>query len=190
MGREKVLLPFGSATILETVLATLSSAGVAPRDTVVVLRAGLDAAAAIVERAGATAVTNPEADAEMMSSIRIGLSALPPELDAFFVWPADHPAVDPETIRRLLSAADCAAAWIPSWEGRRGHPALVGNELRPDASRCPDSGGLRELWRSRADAVRELAVDDPGVVADADTPEAYEAALRIWTARNEPSPDV
>ncbi|HEY6148348.1 MAG TPA: nucleotidyltransferase family protein [Thermoanaerobaculia bacterium] len=184
MGSEKVLLPFGGSTMLGTVLATLESAGVERHATAVVLRPDLAGAAAIVSAAGAGAVFNREPGAEMMSSIRLGLEALPPELDAVFVWPADHPAVSLETVRVLASGADARTARIPCWNGRRGHPALLGRELRADALACPDDGGLRELWRARADAVVEVPVEDPGIVANADTPEEYEAALRIWIEAN------
>jgi len=45
--------------------------------------------------------------------------------------------------------------------------------------------GLRELWRTRATSVRELAVPDPGVVTNIDTPEQYAAAIRDF-----PGPDI
>jgi len=183
MGAEKVLLPFGDSTVLGTVLSALASAGVEGASTAVVLRPDFAGAAAIVSAAGAIAALNAEAGAEMMSSIRVGLGALSETLDAFFVWPADHPAVSVETVRLLASRADVRTALIPCWDGRRGHPVLLGRELREDALACPDKGGLRELWRKRADAVVEVPVEDPGVVANADTPEEYEAALRVWNGR-------
>jgi len=120
----------------------------------------------------------------MMESIRLGLAAFSSEapISAFFVWPADHPAVKPATIAALVAAADAARVWIPCSQGRRGHPALVGGELRGDVLALPRGNGLRELWRARADAVSELPVEDPGVVANVDTPEQYEAARRAWKA--------
>lgn len=183
MGAEKVLLPFGDSTLLGTVLSSLSTVASADAGAVaiaVVIRPDLPSAASIAVAAGATICVHDEP--EMMSSIRLGLETLPASLDAVFIWPADHPAVSAATVRLLASSADRGRARIPTWRGRRGHPALLGSELRADAIACPDAGGLRELWRLRADAVREVAVEDPGVVANSDTPEEYEAALRIWAA--------
>ncbi|HEY6067002.1 MAG TPA: hypothetical protein VIY96_12665, partial [Thermoanaerobaculia bacterium] len=54
----------------------------------------------------------------------------------------------------------------------------VGADLSADIAKLPRDAGLRQLWRSRADAVRELAVDDPGILENLDDPEAYERALR------------
>jgi len=177
MGAEKVLLPFGDSTLLGNVLSSLSTVASA---VAVVLRPDLPSAASIAVAAGAIVCVHDEP--EMMSSIRLGLETLPAALDAVFIWPADHPAVSAATVRRLAASADRGRARIPTWRGRRGHPALLGGELRTAAIRCPDAGGLRELWRRRADAVTEVAVEDPGVVANSDTPEEYEAALRIWQA--------
>jgi len=183
MGAEKVLLPFGDSTQLGNVLSSLSTLASADAGAVtvaVVIRPDLPRAASIAVAAGAIVCVNDEA--EMMSSIRLGLETLPASLDAVFIWPADHPAVSAATVRLLAASADRGRARIPTWQGRRGHPALLGSELRGDAIGCPDEGGLRELWRLRADAVTEVPVEDPGVLANSDTPEEYEAALRIWEA--------
>lgn len=176
MGREKVLLPFGRSTMLETVLAKLAHANVSR--TVVVLRSDLPAAQEAARIAGAEVVVNPHPENEMLASIRLGVERIAGTVDAVFVWPADHPAVGPDTLRRLAAAASREIAVLPVFEGRRGHPALVGTELLAGIAGIPPNEGLRWLWRDRADAVRELAVDDPGVVENLDDPDAYEKARR------------
>lgn len=176
MGSEKILLPFGGATVLETVLAKLAAADVAR--TVVVLRADFPEAERRARAAGAVVVVNPDSDEEMLVSIRLGIAALEGSVDAFFVWPADHPAVRPATIRELAGRASKELAVIPVFSGRRGHPAILGAGLASDVERIPADSGLRQLWRTRADAVRELAVDDPGVLENLDDPETYERARR------------
>src|ERR1700693_2261139 len=57
MGREKVLLPFGRSTMLETVLARLREASVSR--TVVILRPDLTAAQEAARAAGAEVIVNP-----------------------------------------------------------------------------------------------------------------------------------
>ncbi|MEO8348013.1 MAG: NTP transferase domain-containing protein, partial [Acidobacteriota bacterium] len=108
--------------------------------------------------------------------IRLGVADLPADLDAFFVWPADHPAVLESTLERLADRAARGKALLPVFGGRRGHPALVGADLRDPIGRIPDRGGLRRLWRDRSDAVEEIPVDDPGVLENLDDPESYERA--------------
>ena len=176
MGSEKILLPFGGATMLETVLGKLSAAQVVR--TVVVLRPDFPEAERRALAAGAVVVVNPDPEEEMLVSIRLGIAALVDSVDAFFVWPADHPAVRPATLRDLGVRASRDLAVIPVFSERRGHPAILGVGLAPDVERIPPDEGLRRLWRTRADAVRELAVEDPGILENLDDPETYERALR------------
>lgn len=176
MGREKLLLSFGSSTVLERVLSTLSAAGVHER--VVVLRQGLSEALAIVKRTGSRAVVNPHPEEEMLDSIRLGIAELSPDVEAFFVWPADHPAVRSETLMELAALAAPRRVAVPVYAGRRGHPALVGGGLFNEILRIPPGEGLRYLWRAAPEILLELPVEDRGVLLDLNTPEDLET-LRL-----------
>ena len=182
MGRAKVLLPFGSSTLLGTVLAKLAKAGI-PR-VVVVLRPDLPEAQRFARDAGAEVVINPHPEEEMLVSIRLGVEVLAPTVDALFVWPADHPAVALRTLSLLIGGASREVALIPLYEGRRGHPALVGADLLAGIADIPPNEGLRWLWRDRADAVREIDVADPGVIENLDDPASYERARRREDGRS------
>ncbi len=176
MGREKILLRFGEASVLERVLATLAAASVA--DRVVVLRPGLPEADEQARRAGASVVINPRPEEEMLLSIRMGIGELPLDLEAFYVWPADHPAVLPETLVTLAREAGSDRVVLPTHRGHRGHPALVGSGLIDAIARIPTGEGLRHLWHAHPEILREVPVEDPGVLLDLDTPEDYESAVR------------
>jgi molybdenum cofactor cytidylyltransferase len=176
MGREKVLLPFRGRTLLETVLATLAEAGTA--DPIVVVRPDLAEAVRLARAAGARVVENPDPGGEMLASIRMGAALLGPEVEAFFVWPADHPAVAADTLRALAREGHRDRAAVPIHRSRRGHPVLIGRGLLADLERLPPATGLRGLWRIRPEALVEVPVEDPGVLLDLDTPEAYENAIR------------
>ena len=177
MGREKVLLPFGDRAVLECVLSKLAAAGVT--ETVAVLRPDLPRASEMARRAGARIVVNPRPEEEMLLSIRMGIAGLSPDVDAFFIWPADHPAVSAPTLTELAGAAGRLRVVLPVHAGRRGHPALVGADLLDAIAAIPPGEGLRHLWRARPDVLVELPVDDSGVLVDLDTPEDYER----WAGR-------
>jgi CTP:molybdopterin cytidylyltransferase MocA len=177
MGSEKVLLPFGRSTVLETILETLAAAGVA--GVVTVLRPDLTEAAQKAGRLGARVVWNPHPEEEMLESIRLGLQAIAPDAPGAFIWPADHPAVTPGTIATLSRFAHPALALIPCWQSRRGHPALIGRKLFSAIEEIPPGEGLRHLWRTFPDAVVEFSVEDPGTVQNVDTPEDYRRALEL-----------
>ncbi|MGH9365238.1 MAG: nucleotidyltransferase family protein [Thermoanaerobaculia bacterium] len=177
MGKEKVLLPFGESSALERVLSTLRQSGIEER--VVVLRADLPEAIARAGQLGARVVLNPHPEEEMLASIRLGLAELSSGLEAFFVWPADHPAVSLETVVLLARQAGARRVVLPVYRGRRGHPALIGSELLPEIARIAANQGLRQLWRARPEVLQEVTVEDPGVLLDLDTPEDYEKALKV-----------
>ena len=176
MGSEKILLPFGRSTVLETILETLAAAGVA--EVVAVLRPDLSEAANRARGLGARVVFNPHPEEEMLESIRLGLLAITSDAGGVFIWPADHPAVSAGTIETLARFAHPAGALIPSYQSRRGHPALVGRRLFASIGEIPPREGLRHLWRMVPDAVVEVSVNDEGVVENVDTPEDYRKALQ------------
>jgi molybdenum cofactor cytidylyltransferase len=177
MGREKVLLSIGSSSVLERVLDTLASAGVDER--IVVVRPDLPEAAQQARSRGARVVVNPHPEEEMLHSIRMGIEELSPGLEAFFVWPADHPAVRVETLLLLALQANRTLVLLPLHRGRRGHPALVGADLIDSIAAIPADQGLRHLWRSRPEVLGEVPVEDEGVLLDLDTPEDYQKALTV-----------
>ena len=72
---------------------------------------------------------------------------------------------------------------LPTHRGRRGHPALVGYGLIQAIAQIPAGEGLRHLWHADPQLVREVPVEDPGVLLDLNTPEDYDAALRAASLR-------
>lgn len=179
MGSEKILLPFGRSTVLETILETLAAAGVGR--VVAILRPDLPEAADRARRLEARVVFNPHPEGEMLESIRLGLAAIEPDAGAAFIWPADHPSVRAGTIETLSRFAHPSCALIPCFESRRGHPALVGRKLFAAIGEIPAREGLRHLWRTMPDAVVEVSVEDPGTVQNVNTPEDYRKALAMLT---------
>lgn len=182
MGRPKIWLPFAEGSVLGTLLGTLARAGCDP--LVVVTRAGQRLPPDALDHAGLRTVVNPAPEHGMLSSILAGLEALggASELaDAgrpLVVCPADHPAIEVATVRLLVQAvADGSSMAVPSYDGRRGHPLAVGAALVADIPRLDPAAGLRQLLDREPGALRELPVDDPGVIADLDTPDDYERLI-------------
>ncbi len=121
------------------------------------------------------------------ASVQAGLSALPRELDVM-LWPVDHPFVSASTLLALESmrAHDLLGSWfIPTFEGRGGHPVLWRSEVRPRILELRTDAPLRSLLPEFGPQVRRVAVDDPAVVANVDTPEEYRLALDAWSDRRE-----
>ncbi len=97
----------------------------------------------------------------------------PSAVTAAVIVPGDHPAFRAETVVRLLAHQAPGAMVIPTFGGRRGHPILLGAGLFEAVFDLDHEVGLRQLCERRPECVRYVEVDDPGVVADIDTPADY-----------------
>jgi molybdenum cofactor cytidylyltransferase len=120
------------------------------------------------------------------ASVQAGIRALPDDHDVLF-WPVDHPFVDPRTVAilRQVEATDLLAVWfIPTFRGEGGHPVLWRPVVRNDLLELRPDAPIRSLMPEFGPQVRRIEVEDPGVVANVDTPEAYEAALDDWRERD------
>jgi len=171
-GVAKALLPAGATSFLGAIAATLAEAGVGAGRVVVVVGEPHGAAvAAEAARLGLACVVNPEPGRGMASSVAVGFADADvrfPDAIVGLLWPVDHARVGAAAVRAVIAAvAAGAAAAIPTWDGRGGHPVAVARPLWPAlaaATELPD--GARGVLRPRA--VR-IPVADPAVVADVDT---------------------
>jgi len=119
------------------------------------------------------------------ASVQSGLNAVDPDRD-ILLWPVDHPFVRPDTVDKLLSVrtSDLLGLWfIPTFEGHGGHPVLWRSAVRAEVLELRPDAPVRALIPELGPQVRRIPVDDPGVVANVDTPEQYRAALDEWQAR-------
>ena len=95
------------------------------------------------------------------------------------VCPGDHAGLTGATVRRLVAVLEAGAPLaVPVHDGRRGHPLAISGAL---IERVPDldpAVGLRALLDAVPGGPTEVAVDDPAVTRDVDTPSAYAAARR------------
>jgi molybdenum cofactor cytidylyltransferase len=121
------------------------------------------------------------------ASVQAGLNALPVDRDVLF-WPVDHPFVSPRTVGILTSLLerDPFGVWfIPTYQGHGGHPVAWRSVLRRDLLELRPDAPIRALLPEFGPQVRRMPVDDPGVIANVDTPEAYRAAHEDWLSRGE-----
>jgi len=127
---------------------------------------------------GLDAINLSESGLDMFASVRTGLALLIdyPGWETVAVLPVDHPLVKPESVRALAESGHPAA--IPSFRGKHGHPICFHRAIADAVVDGSQPGPtLREVLRA-AGAV-DVEVDDPGVVANCNTPEALAAALEM-----------
>lgn len=148
MGRPKALVRDDDGTSwLPRAIASLM-----PCDGVtVVLGAGAEEAARLLLPSVDLVIAHDWADG-MGASFRAGLSALGPDVDAALVTLVDLPDVTAEVVARVLAAADGPGTLArASYDGRPGHPVLLGRDHWPAALEVAvGDRGARDLLTSES----------------------------------------
>lgn len=177
MVENKLLLPWTDGQpIVRHVVQKYVDAEVDP----IIVVTGRDQAlvAASLQDLPVTCVHNPDfAAGEMLSSLKAGLSAMPAELPAVFIQPADMPCVPLAVIAQLARVHVAGFNVAPVHQGRRGHPVLLDRAFWAAMLELPADGKPRDLVEGARDRLRLVEVEDAGVLLDVDTREAYERAL-------------
>lgn len=183
-GRPKALLELGGVPLIVRQLVALSGAGV--DEVVVVLGHHADAIEAAVRPFPITLARNPRPDDGQATSVRIGLAALSPRLDAVMVALADQPLIDAQDVTALIGAFKkraeggvAAAMVVPRVRTEDGGSA-PGNPVIFDAAlRDEWLAGAADLacrrWRlAHPERVRWFDTDNRRYRIDIDTPEDIE----------------
>lgn len=178
MGTAKLLLPWGDATVIESVVAAWRAsvveavcAVVSPEDVWF---------AEICRRAGAVVIVPGSPPPDMKDSLRAGVEHIertfrPVESDCILVAPADMPWIEAGTISRLVEAFASSEerVVVPVCEGRRGHPVVLGWSVAREVFDLADDESLKTIIQRLPARTVESAET---VLGDLDTREDYEAA--------------
>jgi molybdenum cofactor cytidylyltransferase len=184
MGSPKALLRYGEETFLDTLTALLARY-CAP--VIVVLGAHAAEIRAASTRP-ATFVVNPDYALGMTTSLQCGLRAVPPDADGVLFTLVDHPAAAAATIEALLSpllgpmdSSHRPLVRVPRYRAKRGHPIWFSRQLIPAFLALPADAPARDVVARYVDRTAYLDLDDPGIVADIDSPEDYRALTGAGT---------
>ncbi len=185
MGRPKLLLRLDGETVIARVVTALRAGGA---DRVIVVAPPVDSAEGPAlesesKRAGAEVLVPRARPAAMRDSIELGLEALArgAPVERVLVAPGDSLGITADLVARLL---ECAARFpasivVPCCEGRRGHPLVLPWDLATLVPTLPAGIGVNALASRLANRLVEMAVLNPDLVADLDTPDD----LRRWNQR-------
>ncbi|SDY60295.1 nicotine blue oxidoreductase [Modestobacter sp. DSM 44400] len=168
-GMPKALVEFEGSLLVERAVRTAT----AVCDPVLVV---LGARAVDVWRSadlgGATVLANAEWETGMASSLRTGLDGLrgwPGRVDAVLVLLVDMPGMTPAALARMAEHAAPDALAVPTYDGVRGHPVLLGREHWAGVaeSATGDEGARRYLTAHEVTEVDCTGLADP---VDLDVP--------------------
>jgi molybdenum cofactor cytidylyltransferase len=189
MGTDKALLPWppqiaGQPTSQETFLsAAIASLMLATDFVLIVAGKNEPALTPIVYANGASMVTNPDPERGQFSSLQVGLhEVLNRGRDAAVITLVDRPPIGSATVQLLRDAFEAAPrdvwAVVPDFLGKHGHPYLAGRELIEAFLQAPATASAREVERRYQDHIQYVAVSDPFVALNINTPEDYAALPR------------
>lgn len=194
MGQDKALLPWPpsaqpSAGLSDTFLGG-HILSLRPHCDLVIVIAGanFDQLAPVVYSLGGFLIRNSSPELGQFSSLKLGVQdVLNRGRDSAIIALVDRPPVRPETLAKLhdqFLAASEEDLWgvVPEFEGKHGHPFFVGRDLIEAFLRAPLTSTARDVMHAAAARLRYVAVNDPHVCLNVNTPEDY-AQLRQVTSR-------
>jgi molybdenum cofactor cytidylyltransferase len=178
MGQPKALLPCPPAgrTFVTQIIHVLREGGI---DTIAVIgRVNDPDLRREVASAGLPVcyVENPSPELGQLSSILVGVAFAEARQSAgILVLPVDMPLIRPETVRTALGAfaAGDEPVLRATYQGRHGHPVIFGAAVFPALRNADPEVGARAVLHQDPSRVRNLEVDDPGVLRDFDWPTDY-----------------
>ena len=188
MGRPKPLVPILGKTLLDRVLGGVRDSHVA--EIVVVLGSNAKQIQSEIDLQGTTVVMNPQFDDGMSSSLRRGVAAASSRSRGLLVVLGDQPFVSPKSLNALIAqhTSGTGKILIPTFEGIRGNPILLDQALIPELGQIKGDIGCRAIFPGHLSEVIEVAVPDPGVLIDVDTPEELKQIERTLGGHSTPTP--
>jgi len=188
MGTDKALLPWppqiaGQTQSKDTFLSAAIRSLALSTDFILVVAGKNEAAVAPIAYAnGASVVTNPDPSRGQFSSLQVGIhEVLNRGRDAAVITLVDRPPVSAATVQLLRDAFESAPpniwAVVPEVSGQHGHPYLAGRELIEVLLNAPPNSTAREVEHRHQEHISYVAVSDPFVALNINTPEDYAALL-------------
>jgi molybdenum cofactor cytidylyltransferase len=116
-----------------------------------------------------------------IGSIRSAISSVVNhKVEFLLVWPVDHPNIQQRTVNAVVEAAlqFRRGVTVPILrDRRRGHPVVFSRETFSDLLSPHADQGARAVLHQDPSRVHEIEVDDPGIVANIDTPSDYQSLI-------------
>lgn len=188
MGTDKALLPWppvtsGVTSAGQTFLSAAIEALGPFTDMVIVVAGNNESALAPIGFANAAfLIKNPKPERGQFSSLQVGLQeVLNRGRDAALVTLVDRPPATAASLQALCDEFPIPGSgiWavIPEYAGRHGHPILLVREMIEVFLKAPASSNAQEIEHQHQQHISYLAVEDPFLTQNIDTPQDYAALL-------------
>ena len=182
MGRPKLLLELGGQALIRRAVEQASASRA--DEVIVVVGPHRAEMARLLAGTPARLVDNPDHLSGMASSLRAGLRALGPEVEAVVVLLGDQPFQGAEVVDRLIAAyrASGQPIVVPLYAGRRGNPVLFDRAVFPELERQEGDQGGRDVIAADPSRVATVPFESDRLQQDLDTWDEYVAARAAFEA--------
>ena len=176
MGESKLMLPYGTSTVLNATIAAVEASRV---DRVLIVT-GCEAEPmeASIETETASVVRNPDYRRGNLSSL-LTATSFDARADAFVLVAGDLPTIRTQVVDTIVELWEREQPWaaVAEYRDRVAHPFLLSRDAVGTAASIASEKALWSLLvESSDDRVARVAVSW-NAPRDVNTPEAYEALL-------------
>lgn len=177
MGVPKMLLPWGSSSVIETVLQHVLDMKLSP--VVVITAANQSPLNEILAQFAdrIQVVQNDQYERlDMFYSIKLGIRQAIHQCDAAMLFLGDQPHISKQTIADLVALFTDrnASIVIPSYNMRRGHPILLHMRHFQEILDLPDDASMKTFLATHEQDIQYLLIRDDSILEDMDSPEEYQ----------------
>ena len=178
MGEQKLLLPFGGKPLVAHVLATAAALPFAA--VIAVIGEPRLELEKVCQQYGIPSIYNSQAHEGQSTSLKLGLSQLPRDLDGFIFLQGDQPLMAGGLLQRLMDRFQDHPDGIivPSYHGEYRSPALFGARWREKLAEISGDRGGRSVIMNHLEAVIPVEWDEEESFWDVDTGDDYDRLVR------------
>lgn len=179
MKTQKMLLPFGNETVIETVVRKVTNA--LKQNIIVVVGANREKISEKIKSYPVQIAVNENYMQGMLSSVIAGINTLPENAKAVLLFLGDQPQIPEIVMDEVINSWKTSgeSIIIPIFNGRRGHPVLIAAKYKTDILRLNPDKGLRELMGKYKNDIFEMECQYSEIIRDIDTPEEYRNEINL-----------
>ena len=191
MGEQnKLLLPFGQKTLIETIVENVGASEA--QEVIVVLGHEADRMKAVLQDYPVRWVENPDYQQGMTASIQAGVAAVSWQANGIMVCLSDLPWVQPSDFNLLMHHFEQARLTheapivLPTFAGQRGNPVIFSIDYKPQILHHRQVNGCRGVIQNNPAQVIPVEMPSSNILRDIDTPDDYEKATQSHSSKREP----
>ena len=175
--RPKCLLQLDGVPLIQRQISALTAAGIPA--LVVVVGHYRDNITLALQSLPVTVIPNPNPDDGQTSSLKLGLQALPPDIDTVLVALADQPLINAQDIRDLIAAYHVRPDFVhvvqPEVNGQPGNPVMFTAQVREAILAGNANFGCKQWQAAHPQAVLRWTTPNPHYRTDIDSEQDIQA---------------